>query len=169
VDEENQPEVRLTALFAGDTHEWIGRVVRTEGEIDPKSRMVHVIASFDDPYGRNEAASFTSSSRPPLAVGLFVEAEIAGRRVEDIIVLPRAALRGADEVVIVDEENRLHLRRVDVLRTQSDVVFIRGGLRPGERVVTSDLDIVVEGMSVRPILEGAEDPPRTSAPPETSS
>ncbi len=161
ITEEHQPEVRLRARFAGNDHEWIGRVVRTEGEIDPKSRMVHVIARFDDPYGRTE--DITSSDRPPLAVGLFVEAEIAGRSVEDIIVLPRAALRGAGEVVIVDAENRLHLRRVDVLRTQSNVVFIRGGLEAGERVVISDLDIVVEGMSVRPILEGTQEQPRAAA------
>ncbi len=169
ISEENQPEVRLKALFAGDTHEWIGRVVRTEGEIDPKSRMVHVIARFDDPYGQDEEASLTSTTRPPLAVGLFVEAEISGRRVENIIVLPRAALRGVDEVVIVDEENRLHLRHVDVLRTQSNFVFIRGGLSAGERAVTSDLDIVVEGMTVRPVLEGAEDSPRTAASGEPAS
>ena len=65
--------VELRADFAGAEHTWQGRVVRTEGEIDPKTRMVHVIARVDDPYRR-------SGNRPPLAVGLFVEAQILGRQ-----------------------------------------------------------------------------------------
>ena len=70
------PEVVLRAEFAGRVHEWLGRIVRTEGEIDPRSRMVHAVARVADPYGRGD-----DPDRPPLAAGLFVEAEIRGRTV----------------------------------------------------------------------------------------
>ena len=138
--------VRLSARFGGADHSWQGRVVRTEGEIDPKSRMVHVVARVDDPYGRDGPAD-----RPPLAVGLFVEAEILGDLVEDAIVLPRAALRTGDSVLVVDDEDRLRYRSVEVLRVDRDQVVIRAGLEAGERVCISMLSFVVDGMEVRPV------------------
>ena len=83
------PPVKVLATFAGAVHEWRGRIVRTESEIDPVSRMVHVVAEVNDPY-----APGPDPNRPPLAVGMFVEAEIDGRAFDNIAVLPRAALRG---------------------------------------------------------------------------
>ena len=84
-----QPRVTLRATFAGEAHEWQARIVRTESEIDPVSRMVHAVAEVVDPY-----APGPNRRRPPLAVGMYVEAEIAGRTARGIAVVPRAALRG---------------------------------------------------------------------------
>ena len=91
--------------------------------------------------------------RPPLAVGMFVDAAILGRTVDDAIVLPRAALRGEDRVLVVDAQDRLTWRRVTVLRADRDTVIVGAGLRQGERVVLSPLEAPVEGMPVRPVLE----------------
>ena len=138
------PEVLLRARFAGSKHTWRGRIVRTEGEIDAKSRMVHVVARVDDPYGRTQ-----DPSRPPLAVGLFVEAEILGKQAENVVVLPRAAMRDTGQVLVLDEESRLRFRRVDVLRTARDQVVVRSGIAPGDKVCISPLETVVDGMRVR--------------------
>ena len=143
------PAVTLSADFAGRRFSWQGRIVRTEGEIDPVSRMVHVVAEVDDPY-----APGPDPDRPPLAVGMFVEAEITGRRVDDIVVLPWAALNGRDQVLIVDDDDRLRYRQVDILRSTTENVLVRGGLAPGERVSISALDAVIEGMAVQ--VAGAE-------------
>jgi multidrug efflux pump subunit AcrA (membrane-fusion protein) len=106
--------------------------------------MVNVVARVENPYER-------SDGRPPLAVGLFVDAEILGRRVEDVIVLPRAALRDGDVVHVVDAEDRLRLREVSVLRRHRDEVVISSGLAPGERVSLTPLATPVEGMLVKPV------------------
>ena len=142
------PRVTLSADFAGRRHTWQGRIVRTESEIDPVSRMVHVVAEVRDPY-----APGSDPSRPPLAAGMFVEAEIEGRTVGDVVVLPWAALRGRDRVLVVDESSRLRYRQVEVLRSTSDEVLIRGGLAEGELVCVSPLDTVTDGMAVR-VLDG---------------
>ncbi len=138
------PRVTLRVKFAGRLHTWEGRIVRTEGEIDPRTRMVHVVAEVQNPYGRG-----ADPTRPPLAAGMFVEAEIDGRVVEQVAVLPRAALRGTDQVLIVDDENRLRFRTVDVLRTTIDEVIVQGGLASGDRVNLSPLEAVSDGMRVR--------------------
>lgn len=144
--ENGGPAVRLHARFAGAEHTWDARVVRTEGEIDPRSRMVHAVARVDDPYGRAG-----QSGRPPLAVGLFVEAEILGREVRDVTVLPRAALRAGDRVLVLDGDDRLRFRSVDVLRIDREQVVLRGGVDRGERVCVSPLESAVDGMKVRAI------------------
>jgi RND family efflux transporter MFP subunit len=144
------PEVELSARFAGQRHAWNAQVVRTEGEIDPRTRMVNVVARVENPYQR-------SDGRPPLAVGLFVDAEILGRRVDGVIVLPRAALRDGDVVHVVDAEDRLRLREVSVLRRHRDEVIITSGLAPGERVSLTPLATPVEGMLVKPVPR-EEDP-----------
>jgi multidrug efflux pump subunit AcrA (membrane-fusion protein) len=89
------------------------------------------------------------SGAPPLAVGLFVEAEIEGRELPAVFALPRGALRGHDEVVVVDAEERLASRRVELLRIDGETVFVAGGLAPGERVVARVPSAFVEGMPVR--------------------
>jgi multidrug efflux pump subunit AcrA (membrane-fusion protein) len=88
----------------------------------------------------------------PPPVGLFVQAEIAGVAEDDIVVLPRTALRNEDQVLVIDTENRLHFRSVEVLRVYRDDVFVSGGLEPGELVSVSPLQTVVEGMRVQPLL-----------------
>ncbi len=146
------PEVLLRAEFAGEPRNWIGHIVRTEGEIDAKSRMVHLVARVEDPYGQNAAIGSA-----PLAVGLFVEAEIQGRKVEDVFVLPRRALRtdiGEDLVYVVDVANRLRFTPVEVLRAKRDEVVIGSGLQAGDRVCVSPMAAAVDGMAVRTLRAG---------------
>ncbi|MFH1999920.1 MAG: efflux RND transporter periplasmic adaptor subunit [Planctomycetota bacterium] len=144
VAEDSGPRVVIKAEFAGAEREWEGRIVRTEGEIDRQSRMVHVVAQVDDPYGRDKA-----TGRPPLAVGMYVQAEIEGFCVEGVVVLPRAALRRDDQVWVVDEADRLRFRKVDLLRATRGEVVIRSGLAEGERVCLSPMEAVTDGMEVR--------------------
>jgi multidrug efflux pump subunit AcrA (membrane-fusion protein) len=145
------PRVVLRSEFAGAVHEWEGRIVRTAGEIDPKSRMVQVVVEVIDPYGRSE-----DSNRPPLAVGMFVEAEIVGHLVKNVVVLPRTALRGDDRVWVAGDDGRLRFRDVEIVRVGRERVVIRSGLEPGEQVVLSPLATATDGMRIR-ILDVEQD------------
>jgi len=147
--QEPGPEVVLYADFAGKRHSWNGRIVRVEGEIDRASRMVNVVAQVEDPYGKREG-----HDPLPLAVGMFVEAEIMGSLIEHAIVVPRTALRG-ERVLVVDEEDSLRFRDVDVLRVDRGYAVIVGGLNAGDRVCVSTLEAVSDGMKVRPALAPA--------------
>lgn len=149
------PTVRLRAPFAGEDLEWRARLVRTEGAIDPHTRMIHVIARVEDPYGRRAGAS-----HPPLTVGLFVAAEIEGRTYPDAYLVPRAALQGSDRLAVVDAGDRDRLREVTVIRRDGDRVLVGGGLEPGDRVRTTAVG-AVEGRRVRPVAVDAV-PPQAS-------
>jgi hypothetical protein len=119
-------------------------VVRTEGELDPKTRMVHVVARVDDPYRPAEPGA------APLSVGLFVDAEIHGRELAGAVRIPRAALHEGDRVFLADPEDRLRIRSVEVAQRGREEIVIRGGLATGERVILSALSVPVDGMPVRP-------------------
>ena len=137
------PEVWLLANLAGQERTWRGRIVRSEGEIAERSRMIHLVARVEDPYGGG------SQGEIPLQVGLFVEAAIRGRQFEEAFVVPRAAIREGDRALVVDDEMRLRFREVDVLRFQEDIAVIQGGdLEVGERICISPLAVVAEGMRV---------------------
>ncbi len=137
------PNVVLKSKFAGRDHEWNCFISRVEGEVDARSRMIHVVARYEDPYGRNGSGSST-----PLTVGMFVDAEIEGKEINNIFVIPRSLLRENSRVLIVDKDNRIRFRDVKVFRTEPDLVYINDGLEDGERVCSSILMAVVEGMSV---------------------
>ncbi len=139
---ESGPRVLLEARFAGGRHEWEGRIVRVGGEIDPATRMVNLIARVADPYQ-------ASGDRPPLSVGLFVDAEVVGRTVESVFRVPRGALVGADGVWLV-EDGRLVLRRVGILRADPEVVLVSDGLSAGDRISLTILESAVDGMRVTP-------------------
>lgn len=134
--------VTLSARFGGADHQWQAKVVRTEGELDPKTRMITVVARVDRPYK-------VVGDKPPLAVGLFVDARIHGKTADNIAVIPRAALRKNDQVLVVDSENKLHFQNVTILRIIDDQAYISAGLNAGDRLCISALDNAIEGMTVR--------------------
>ena len=138
------PEVVLSTDYGGHHYEWIGKLVRTEAEIDSRSRMVTAVVRVTN----NE-----DPEQPDLPVGLFVNASIKGRAVDGVVTLPRAALRNQSQVLIVDRDNRLHYRAVDVMRFENDNVLISGGLESGDIVNVSPLQTVVEGMRVNAIRQ----------------
>ena len=91
--------------------------------------------------------------QPDLPIGLFVNAEIKGRWVDNIVTLPRAALRNQNQVLIVDENNRIQFRPVSILRFENDDVLVSSGLQSGDIVNISPLQTVIEGMRVNPVVD----------------
>ena len=134
----------LHAEFAGGMHAWEADVVRTEGELDPLSRVVNVIAQVADPYEPEDGA-------PPLTIGLFVEAEIMGKTVDDVVVVPGAALQAGNRLYVVDTDNRLSFRDAEIVRLTAETAYLRVEVSNGERICVTPLDDVVEGQSVRPV------------------
>ena len=141
------PPVILRARFGGRERRWKGRIVRTGGQIDPKSRMVRLVARVDRPFVPGGA---------PLAPGMFVRAEIPGKLLPRAARLPRVALRGEDTVLVVDEESRVRIRKVEVLRRERDSVLVGEGLADGERIAITPLEIVTDGMRVEVAGNGGE-------------
>lgn len=148
-EQKDLPDVIFTEEFAGKTFTWKGKVVRAEGGVDERNRLLYVIAHVPDPYGVDPQ----QPGRPELVAGSFVEAKIAGRRFDRIYAIPRKALRNGKQVWVVGDDSRLSRRELAIVHKAKDSVFVSSGLDDGDQVVLNQLDIAVEGMRVRPQLE----------------
>lgn len=138
----NAPAVQFTAKVGRHEQAWSGHIVRINASVDEQTRLIYAIAEVEDPYGAG------SDNGAPLAVGMFVSAEIAGVTSQPALVLPRIALRNADKVYVINDENRLEIRTVKVISTTEDIVLVSNGVAPGEMVVTSTIPAAVDGMEV---------------------
>ncbi|MCF7957378.1 MAG: efflux RND transporter periplasmic adaptor subunit [Phycisphaerae bacterium] len=134
-------EVTVRAKFAGKNHQWQGRVVRCEGQIDPASRMLNVVVEVPDPFK-------LTGDRPPLMPGMFVEVEIHGRQANNIIKVPRSAVRNSREIW-VEKDGRLHVQPIEIVRSDTNYAYITSGIGDGDVVIISSLDAITEGMGIR--------------------
>lgn len=159
-----------------------GRVIRLMTDVDPLGRMARVLVEIDDPLGLKDRRTTVvgEEARPPkpsipFLVGAFVQVDIHGRSVPDVLEIPRQALRDGDSVYVMKPEripmskelesffwwaspgelealrtvHRLEVRPVQVVWRQRDAVLIRGGIGAGERIVTSPVPAAIDGMKLR--------------------
>ena len=144
-NDDNAPAVTLRAQAGNREYTWKGRIVRTQAAVDQQTRLIYAFAEVEDPY----AVSVGSSM--PLAVGLFVTAEIQSSKERFAYTVPRDALRNDDEVYIITPDEHLEIRKVDVLSTTEEQVMLAGGVKEGEQVVTSTIPAAVNGMRVQAV------------------
>ena len=142
VENTTGPKVVLQGGLGRAQFEWEGRIVRTEGAVDQRSRQLFIVAQVADPYGR------LLPGRPPLKVGMFVRATIEGDTLNDVFVLPRRALRENRLLLIANPEDQLERREIDIVWRNQDMIVVRDGIEPGERIITTQLAYAVEGMKI---------------------
>ncbi|MCL2913561.1 efflux RND transporter periplasmic adaptor subunit [Shewanella corallii] len=143
-------EVVLTADLAGRQVTWQGNIVRSEGVIDAGNRMVYLVAEVEDPYLHGNK----SLGELPLKFGTFVNATIRGRTVEGIVKLPRHLVRNS-EVAMVKGDNTIEMRVVNVVRTDTNHVYIKDSIKDGELVSYTPINTLEAGEEVK--LLGQED------------
>jgi len=137
--------VTLRGEYAGQDYQWHGNIVRTDASIDDRNRLLYLIAQVKDPYGMHDKSQNTVA----LATGMFVKAEIPGRMMQNIFVLPRTAIHEQDTVWLLDEALKLHQRQVSIIHRDETHAYIIDGLQAGDTIITSPLDAVVDGMQLR--------------------
>jgi len=138
--EKSYPPVTLSTQRAGDTDHWQAQIIRTEGVVDEISRVVYAVAQVIDPY-----RVLGQSHQKELKIGTFVNAEIQGRRAENVVVLPRYVLQANQTVLVVNDQDKLEILPVVVLRAEARKVYISSGIEAGTRVITTTLDAPVPG------------------------
>ena len=136
IDPSNRPEVRLSTSYGGDELNTKGFIVRSESEIDPKTRMISAIATIP-----------ISNANSGFKVGMFVNAEINGLSYPGITVVPRSAVKDNMIWVVIDE--KLRRKSVEVIRFEKDFAFISDGLNKNDRILITRLSSYVDGMPVR--------------------
>jgi RND family efflux transporter MFP subunit len=140
---EDGAAIDLYTDVGGDIKHWSARLHRTEGVFDERSRALYTVARIEDPYGLRQPGQL------PLRIGTFVNANIEGRELADVVVLPRYVLRAGNYVWVVDESMHLRNRQVSSLRTGGDRIYITSGLDEGDLVSLTSLDASFAGAEVK--------------------
>jgi multidrug efflux pump subunit AcrA (membrane-fusion protein) len=146
-----------------------GRVLRLLGGVDPNGKMARLIIEVEDPLKplpgstdqtKTEGDSENAPQEPlfPLLIDSHVTVEIQGPELDDVIEVPRHALRKGDSIWVLSKENKLAVKKVNVLWTRGQRAFVRGDLAPGDDVITSRIEAPVDGMDLR--LEGKKEDPK---------
>jgi RND family efflux transporter MFP subunit len=144
--------VTLSAEVAGQQHNWPAKLVRLDASIDPDTRMLFGIAEVVDPYGASRSAAGM-----PLAVGLFVDANIEGKRLPAAVSIPSSALRAGDKVFLVNAEGRLEIRSVEIAHVGGGRAVVSSGLAAGEEVIVSAIRNAISGMAIEAIKDESAD------------
>ena len=140
---ENPIAVNLSAIVAGQMQFWRGELVRLDASIDSKTRTLFGQVEINSPYGEN-----VSQNNMPLAVGLYVKAEIQGRNINDAIIIPRDALRAGNTVFVINAESRLDIRTVEVVHSTAKEAIIGSGIVANEQVIVSSIRNPIPGMRI---------------------
>ncbi|MDG2287212.1 MAG: efflux RND transporter periplasmic adaptor subunit [Candidatus Marinimicrobia bacterium] len=134
--------VVIKSLYKGEMQEWSGNLERVDGVIDPMTRMIKLIANFKN--------NFIEDTKPILPIGLFVEAEVSGKILIDVFMIPNTALTPNGELLVVNQDNTLEIRKVKIITKMKDHIIVKKEMKAGERVVVSKLSIATNGMLVNP-------------------
>ena len=136
--------VMLRANVGGRLTQWPARLTRDEGVLNSQNRVIYAIAEVRDPYARH-----ANTAHHVLRYGTFVRAEITGLSADNMVVLPRNLVRLDGTVLLVDDENRIEIRDVEVQRADDDDIYISAGLQVGEQIITSAVPNAYAQMPVR--------------------
>lgn len=153
-DEQTGPAVTLRAHISGQTFNWTGHIVRTEGVLDAGSQVTYAVLEVDDPYNRQG-----STHERVLNFGRFVEADVQGIALDDLVELPRFAVNSNADVWVITEDSPrlLERRQVRIARRDHQSVYVSEGLQPGEKVLLTQLDNPIPGQRVRILDDNREE------------
>nr|WP_321509470.1 efflux RND transporter periplasmic adaptor subunit [uncultured Hyphomonas sp.] len=163
-DTQPGPKVDFSAVVGGVERHWTGEVVRTAAAVNSQTRQINVIAELKDPYGTG------ADNGAPMAPGLFVNAVIEGKTIPDVLIAPRAALRGDDRIFIGNaDEGTLSIRTVDLIYSDTHGAYVRSGIEPGEFAITSPIQAAFDGMNVTVMERQPDGTIKTYEPTEDTS
>lgn len=138
-----QAVVDLISVVGKNEYHWEGRMTRTEGVLDTRTRVLFSVVQIEDPYGL-----YNNTGSVPLRIGTYLNANIQGKLLEDVIVLPRHTLQANNIVWVADPENKLRSRVVEVVTINGDSVYISSGLNSGDQVVLTRMENPLNGSPV---------------------
>jgi RND family efflux transporter MFP subunit len=124
-----------------------GEVIRVLPDLDPGGSMARLLVSIEDPLGKRGEGD----PGLPVLLNSFVNVDIEAPALDDVIEVPRAALREGNKVYVMDGSDRLRIRPVSIAWRKQDAVLVREGLEDGERLITSRVPAPVDGMELRTV------------------
>lgn len=139
VDGKVTGEIVLKGKIGAEDYTWKAEMARVDPEISRETLSAHIAVKVLPTEG---------SVFPLPPVGLFVNAEIAGKTLDDIKEIPRRALTEGNRAIVVMAGNKIAFRDLTIPRLTRATALVSGGLEAGDRVVLTRLSAPIAGMEV---------------------
>jgi len=134
--------VNLTLLFADNSeHDHLGHVIAAAQAMDPETGTYSLEAAFDNPDSL-------------VLPGQFARVRAPYRTLKDKVLVPRRVLvdlQGHFQVYIVNAENKVDIRKVEIGPSKGNMQVIESGLEGGETIIIEGLQKVRSGTLVSPV------------------
>ena len=132
--------VKFSSDLVGE-QTWQGQLARTEGAIDENAQQLYVVAKIDDPY------KSTESNQYPIKIGQYIKAQIAGKTVQNALIIPNSTIYQGTYVYVVEGDV---LKRKDVTFAwqNANQAMIKTGLKANDKLVITPLGQVSSGTKV---------------------
>jgi len=134
------PQIRLSD---GEMYPFEGRVDFVDNQVDPDTGTIAVRAVFKNPKGF-------------LLPGQYVTVLVRCKEGRHLPVVPQSAVqvdRDGSYVFVVDDQNRVQVRRIDTGMAMGRDWIVNSGLKSGERVITQGVQKVTPGQTVQTVPE----------------
>ncbi len=135
-----------------------GTITRDLGLIDSATRMNHLVVRVEDPYGMK-------SKLPKLMFGHYVNVTFAGQELNQVFRLSQDLVTNKT-VWIVDDENKLDKKQVEVIREEGEYFLLGNGLSENDQIVLTMPEYPQVGMEVK--IAGENDVPATDEEDESA-
>ena len=132
-------EIVLKGKIGAEEYVWKAETARVDPEIARETLSAHIAVKVLPTEG---------SAFPLPPVGLFVNAEIAGKTLDDVKEIPRRALLEGNRAIVIVEDDKIAFRDLTIPRLTRETALVSGGLEAGDRVVLTRLSAPVSGMEV---------------------
>lgn len=132
-------EIVLKGKIGAEEYVWKAETARVDPEIARETLSAHIAVKVLPTEG---------SDFPLPPVGLFVNAEIAGKTLDDVKEIPRRALLEGNRAIVVMADDKIAFRDLKIPRLTRDTALVSGGLEAGDRVVLTRLSAPVSGMEI---------------------
>ncbi|WP_413401298.1 efflux RND transporter periplasmic adaptor subunit [Pseudoalteromonas sp. KJ71-7] len=132
--------VKFSSDLVGE-QTWQGQLARTEGAIDENAQQLYVVAKIDDPY------KSTASNQYPIKIGQYIKAQIAGKTVQNALIIPNSTIYQGTYVYVV-EGNVLKRKDVTFAWQNANEAMIKTGLKANDKLVVTPLGQVSSGTKV---------------------
>jgi membrane fusion protein (multidrug efflux system) len=155
-DRTNGPGQLELILADGSVYPHKGKLAIVDRAVDPKTGTLNFSAEFPNPAGQ-------------LRPGQFGRVRAVAEMVKDALLIPKRAvqeIQGMKTVLVVGADNMVALRTIQPGDTVGDLLIVRGGLKPGERVIVDGIQKAKPGSKVNPTTApagGAAGQPADSA------
>jgi RND family efflux transporter MFP subunit len=127
-----------------------GTVFKLLGELDSQSRMAKILVAINDPLNLNENNNQASNpDNGKILLGSYVKVKIEAGTLDNIFIVPRQAVHEGDIIWLLNGENILVTRPVNIVWRRQDEMLIRADLDDSEKLIISRLQSPLPGMALR--------------------